>query len=189
MELTGRSLEPLVDQMQQLASLGTGAAHNGTLRTGVDEGLQWMAIDLGVDVQHEDPAHALGILLHHLVILIVHILLPLLLTKILLGLHVVGAGLETTSHVALLGLGLGGPHGSRDSPADGLLTPQLDPGLPRTGRSELGGQSGAVIIQFLDEVGMVGTDLLIGGWRKIYMHEYVYAKCENAQCMYMYVVS
>ena len=157
---TNTYLEPLVDQMQQLASLGTGAAHDGTLRTGVDEGLQWMAIDLRVDVQHEDPAHALGILLHHLVILIVHILLPLLLTKILLGLDVVGVGLQSLAHVALLGLGLGGSHGARDSPADCLLTPQLDPGLPRTGRSELGGQRGVVIIQFLDEVGMVGTGLL-----------------------------
>ena len=132
-----------------------------------------MTVDLGVDVQHEDPAHALGILLHHLMILRVDILLPLLVIKVLLGLNVVGVGLEAPLHVALLGLGLRGSHGPRDSTAHHFFAPQLDPGLPRTGRSDLGGQGWVVIVQFLDEVGMVGAVFGLHIFKICEIHIYV----------------
>jgi hypothetical protein len=122
----GHSVEARVQQVQDPAPLGAGLAHDGHLGPTVDKGLEGVGIDLGVDVEHQDPAHALGVFLHGLHVLLIDQTLGVLLGKIFLGLGVVGILLEALLKVSLLVEGLGRCRRRSDGISDPFLPPDLD---------------------------------------------------------------
>jgi hypothetical protein len=115
-----------IKQVQDPTPLGAGLAHDGHLGPAVDKGLEGMGIDLGVDVEHQNPAHALGVFLHGLHVLFIDQALSVLLGKIFLGLCVVGVLLEALLKVSLLVEGLGVRCRRSDGIGDPFLPPDLD---------------------------------------------------------------
>mmetsp|Transcript_10155 Transcript_10155/g.20297 ORF Transcript_10155/g.20297 Transcript_10155/m.20297 type:complete len:301 (-) Transcript_10155:709-1611(-) len=146
----GRTLKPSIEQMEQLAPLRTGRTHDGALRAAIHKRLEGMAVDFGVNVEHQDSTHGLGILFHHLTVLRVDVALPSLIGKVLLGLNVVRVGTEPGRHLIFLTSRHGPLIRTLNATHHHILPPKSDTGFTCPGCLDLGCQIRVVIIELLD---------------------------------------
>mmetsp|Transcript_34634 Transcript_34634/g.81653 ORF Transcript_34634/g.81653 Transcript_34634/m.81653 type:complete len:265 (-) Transcript_34634:724-1518(-) len=120
------SAKPPVQQMQDPAALRTRFAHDRHLGPAVDKGLEGMVVDLGIDVEHQHAAHALGIFLHGLQVLFVDHFLVVLLLEVILGFRIVWVSLEALPKRPLLVEALGLGRSRSDGIRDHFFAPNLD---------------------------------------------------------------
>lgn len=81
--------EPRVKLVKHVALLSTSLGDDRALSSTVNEGLHWVSIHLGVDVEHGDVAKELGVVLHRGLVVGLDHLLPDFFFNHLLGLDVV----------------------------------------------------------------------------------------------------
>ena len=85
----GHARKPRIKLIEHIALLGTPLGNDGALGPTIDEGLHWVPIDLGVDVEHSDVAEELGVVLHRGFVVRLNHLLSNFVFDHLLGFNVV----------------------------------------------------------------------------------------------------